>query len=302
MNNSQLVVGSKQSIKLSIDELTAKVSEAFERATTSASIAVNDAIECGRWLFSLRENIPHGGWHPTLATIGIPPRTASQMLKYFEHRDLIVQKSATTWTQADQLIKANRQSTADLSPHSEPCVEKLSPNESVQWQTQLAVIESCRDSHRELINAIGVIRNLRLYREQYLSFEDFVNDKLSDFGFGGLRNMNKLIAASLGRRKIASKLTESDAKKFDKTSRLVAFADVPDAEIARIASKSIALAGDKEPTVKQIKIAKESVTVEPPSRLRPKTTLAEQLRAILVQMPEAEAMEVVHDVFGRGVA
>ena len=105
--------------------LVAGIKESYQRVKEAWTTAIEQSISLGGELIYCRMQIEHGRWLPFLAACEIPQRTATELMRMHEHRDLLRHKSATTWAEAKRIISnanANRQCTADLN------VDVASPN------------------------------------------------------------------------------------------------------------------------------------------------------------------------------
>jgi len=80
---------------------------------------VEKSIAFGGKLDYCKSQIEHGKWLKFLEYCGVPERTASGMMRMHKHRELLREKSAENWIDADRLIRAetnpNRQRIADLT-------------------------------------------------------------------------------------------------------------------------------------------------------------------------------------------
>lgn len=99
--------------------MVAEVKDSYAQAKDSWQTAIEKSISCGGKLVYYKSQIEHGSWQKFLAVCGIPPRTATGMMRMHEHRELLREKSAENWADAFRIIQAetnpNRQRIADLT-------------------------------------------------------------------------------------------------------------------------------------------------------------------------------------------
>ena len=77
--------------------------------------------------------------------------------------------------------------------------EKLDATERQEWNRQCKVIEKNKDNFWAMIDAVAVIRKQRLFRQDFKTFEEFVEQRVEGIG---LRYTNKLIEAAEARKKL----------------------------------------------------------------------------------------------------
>ena len=121
-------------LELSVIEakkLVADIKDSYERAKNAWKSAIEQSICCGGELAYVKSQLDHGRWLPFLAACVIPPRTASELIKMHENRELLRDRCATTWADAKRIISdanANRQCTADLEVKDIPRMTSQSEN------------------------------------------------------------------------------------------------------------------------------------------------------------------------------
>jgi hypothetical protein len=138
--------------------------------------------------------------------------------------------------------------------------EKLDATERQEWNRQLKVIEKNKDKFWEMIEAVGIIRKQRLFRQDFKTFEEFVESRVEGIG---LRYTNKLIECAEARKKLGTIVPENVASEFTKPHQLNELTDVPDDKLEEVATKAVEYAGPgNAPTAKDIQCAKQTVMPE----------------------------------------
>lgn len=137
--------------------------------------------------------------------------------------------------------------------------EKLDATERSEWKKQLNIIDKNKDHFWSIIDAIAIIRKQRLFRQEFKTFEEFVEAKLEGVS---LRYTNKLIEAAEARKKLGTIVPEEEAAKFTKPHQLNELVDVPDDKLQEVATKSVEYAGGNSPTANNIRSAKQDVMLE----------------------------------------
>lgn len=160
--------------------------------------------------------------------------------------------------------------------------EKLDATERSEWNKQLKVIDKNKDNFWAMIDAVGVIRKQRLFRQEFKTFEEFVEQRVEGIG---LRYTNKLIEAAEARKKLGTIVPENVASEFTKPNQLNELSDVPDDKLEEVATKAVEYAGGNAPTAKDIQCAKQNVMPETHSKPVP-----------VVQRQEDNAWVDVHPV------
>lgn len=118
------------------------------------------------------------------------------------------------------------------------------------------VIESGVESFLATGSALKKIREQRLYREKFKSFDAYVRDK-----WGFERNYaNKLIGACEVKEKVGTSGTHiPKAAEITKERQLRELKNVPDESLAEVIAKAAEIAGDEPITSSDIKKAREQV-------------------------------------------
>lgn len=160
--------------------------------------------------------------------------------------------------------------------------EKLDATERSEWNKQLKVIDKNKDNFWAMIDAVGVIRKQRLFRQEFKTFEEFVEQRVEGIG---LRYTNKLIEAAEARKKLGTIVPENVASEFTKPNQLNELSDVPDDKLEEVATKAVEYAGGSSPTAKDIQCAKQDVMPETHSKPVP-----------VIQRQEDNAWVDVHPV------
>ena len=109
--------------------LVAGIKDSYQLARDAWASAIEQSIACGGKLAYVKGQLEHGQWLPFLEACDIPRRTASELIKMHENRELLRDKTATTWDDAKRIISeanANGQCTAHLT--SQPTSESADPN------------------------------------------------------------------------------------------------------------------------------------------------------------------------------
>ena len=99
--------------------MASDIKESYQQVQAIWKSAIEKSIAFGGKLDYCKSQIEHGKWLKFLEYCGVPERTASGMMRMHKHRELLREKSAENWIDADRLIRAetnpNRQRIADLT-------------------------------------------------------------------------------------------------------------------------------------------------------------------------------------------
>lgn len=134
--------------------------------------------------------------------------------------------------------------------------EKLDTVERGEWRKQKAIIAKGREDFWTFMKAIKVVRDKRLYREDYKTFEAFVESEC-----GIVKSyVNRLIEASNVRDDLAPMGAKNPkACEINKERQLRELVDVPKDELEAVVEKAAEIAGDAPITAKIIREAKAEV-------------------------------------------
>jgi hypothetical protein len=132
---------------------------------------------------------------------------------------------------------------------NEQIIEKLEPNEKKEYKRLLAVVRSGLDGFMEAGRALMEIREKRLYREQFTSFEEFVKTEFK---------MSKPHATRvIGAYSVVEGLSEAGHKMLPSSERVAReLGAVPEEMRAQVWERAQELVGpDREPDTKSVREA-----------------------------------------------
>ncbi len=117
------------------------------------------------------------------------------------------------------------------------------------------VIERGVESFLAVGSALKEIRDDKLYREEFKSFDAYVKDR---WGFQK-DYANKLIGSSEVKRKLNTIVSTSAAKKIENEGQLRELKSVPEESLSEVIEKAAEIAGDAPMTAKVLRKAREQV-------------------------------------------
>ncbi len=135
-------------------------------------------------------------------------------------------------------------------------VQKLDTVERGEWRKQRAIVAKHKENVWEWIEAIRIIRDKKLYREDYKTFELYAD---SECGLSR-QYVNRMIEAAGVRVDLETIVSKSPrANEINTEGQLKELKDVPRDELELVVNKAAEIAGDAPITAKIIREAKAEV-------------------------------------------
>ena len=133
--------------------------------------------------------------------------------------------------------------------------ERLSQTERVEWTLQLSIVERGRDGFWKTVEALATIRQKRLFREEFESFDAFVSDRLDMSS----RYANILIRSANARTTLGTVVPETTAAKINSPWKLRTLAGLTTEKMVEVVEHAEKAADGGEITARQIATSRKEV-------------------------------------------
>jgi hypothetical protein len=134
--------------------------------------------------------------------------------------------------------------------------DPLTSKESSEWKKHRKIIEQHREAIWEWCESIRIIRDNRLYREDYKTFESFVD---SECGIDKSYVNRMLVASETKSHLVPIGTKNARVEEINTEGQLRELRDVPAKEMKAVIKKAVEIAGDERITAKVLKKAVKQV-------------------------------------------
>lgn len=173
--------------------------------------------------------------------------------------------------------------------------EKLNDSERMEWQRQLAIVARGKQMFWQTLIALGEIRKQRLFREDFETFEKFVNVKMDLT----LRYASMLISAAQNREELGTIIPENVAAKLDNPWKLRNLSGLTTAKMVEVVTHAESCSGGGEITSTMIAQSRRLLTGQAQSDEQQETSDAmARFEEALCQIDSVDALAIVLATFG----
>ena len=174
--------------------------------------------------------------------------------------------------------------------------ERLSQTERVEWTLQLSIVERGRDGFWKTVEALATIRQKRLFREEFESFDAFVSDRLDMSS----RYANILIRSANARTTLGTVVPETTAAKINSPWKLRNLAGLTTEKMVEVVEHAELASAGGEVTAKQLAASRREVlglvdTEEPDTEA---DDSLETFREALAEIDSVDALLLVLESLG----